>query len=68
MTPAPAAGHVLCISGPTGFKILAAAGEPPAVGDAVSVPGTDEAYVVVRIGSSPLPDDTRPCAFVEPPS
>jgi hypothetical protein len=63
--PEPSVAYVLCFAGSSGYNLLDAEGVVPAAGDPVSVPGTDEAYVVVRVGSSPLPDDARPCAFAE---
>jgi DNA repair exonuclease SbcCD ATPase subunit len=63
--PEPVTAYVLCIAAPSGYRLLDAEGVVPAAGEAVSVPGTDEAYVVVRVGTSPLPDDARICAFAE---
>jgi hypothetical protein len=55
--------HVLFISKPTGYELREGEGDPPSVGSAVEVDETR--YFVSRIGSSPLPQDRRPCAYLQ---
>jgi hypothetical protein len=56
-------GHVLFVWAPSGYELLARAGDPPAVGSEVGVSGG--LRVVTKIGPSPLPGDRRPCAFLD---
>ncbi len=56
-------GHVLFVWTPSGYALLARAGEPPPVGTEVGVSGGR--LVVSKIGPSPLPGDRRPCAFLD---
>jgi hypothetical protein len=58
-------GHVLFVWSPSGYALLARAGEPPAVGSEVGVSGGQR--VVTKIGPSPLPGDPRPCAYLDSP-
>jgi hypothetical protein len=71
LAPAPAeqdadgTGHVLFVWNPSGYELLARAGEPPSVGSEVGISGGSR--VVTKIGRSPLPGDLRPCAFLDAP-
>ena len=58
-------GHVLFVWSPSGYELLARAGEPPPLGSEVGVRGG--LRVVTKIGASPLPGDRRPCAFLDAP-
>jgi hypothetical protein len=58
-------GHVLFVWSPSGYALLARAGEPPAVGSEVGVSGGRR--VVTKIAPSPLPGDPRPCAYLDSP-
>jgi hypothetical protein len=58
-------GHLLFVWAPAGYELLSRTGEPPRVGDEVSVGGGPR--VVTKIGPSPLPGDARPCAFLDAP-
>jgi hypothetical protein len=51
-------GYVLFVWSPTGYTLRDRDGDPPRVGDEV-----EEGLVVTKIGASPVPGDTRPCAF-----
>jgi uncharacterized Zn finger protein len=46
---------------PTGYELREQEGEPPKVGDVVEVDGRRVA--ITKIGVSPLPGDSRPCAY-----
>jgi hypothetical protein len=54
-------GHVLFLWSPDGYTLREAEGEPPAVGDSFEAGG--RTVVVAKVGPSPLPGDTRPCAY-----
>jgi hypothetical protein len=54
-------GHVLFLWSPSGYRLLDADGEPPAVGAELDDDGLE--LVVTKVGPSPLPGDPRPCAY-----
>jgi hypothetical protein len=54
-------GHVLFLWSTNGYTLREAEGDPPAVGDELE--NGDVTVVVAKIGASPLPGDTRPCAY-----
>jgi hypothetical protein len=51
-------GYVLFVWSPTGYSLREQPGEVPRVGDEV-----EEGLVVTKVGPSPVPGDTRPCAY-----
>jgi hypothetical protein len=57
--------HLLFVSKPTGYELLARDGEPPAVGARVELDGQEGAWTVSRLSPSPLPGDKRPCAYLQ---
>jgi hypothetical protein len=57
--------YVLFVSKPTGYELVAHQGEPPPVGTVVELDGHGR-FFVSRIGPSPLPQDRRPCAYLQP--
>ena len=54
--------HLLFFQGAEGYELVERAGPPPRNGDVVHVPGG--AMTVVRIGASPTPGATLPCAYL----
>ena len=54
-------GHVLFLWSPKGYTLRQAAGDAPAVGQELE--HGELTVVVSKIGASPLPGDTRPCAY-----
>jgi hypothetical protein len=44
--------HLLFITRPSGYELAEREGDPPAPGDA-------------KVAPSPLPDDDRPCAYLQ---
>jgi hypothetical protein len=54
-------GHLLLIWSPSGYTLREAEGEPPPLGHEFDDDG--RTLVVTKIGPSPLPGDSRPCAF-----
>jgi len=54
--------HVLFVWTPGGYQLIERGGEPPAVGSEIEVDGRTER--VTKIGPSPLPGDSRPCAYL----
>jgi hypothetical protein len=55
--------HLLFVSKPSGYELREADGDAPAVGSLVEVDDREEQ--VIKIGPSPLPNDPRPCAFLQ---
>jgi hypothetical protein len=61
-----AIGHVLFISQPVSYGLLARDGPVPELGSEVVLDDWAEGrYRVAKVGPSPLPGDRRPCAFLE---
>jgi hypothetical protein len=58
--------YLLFVSKPTGYELRERDGEPPSVGDVVEEEGGR--MRVSKLAPSPLPGDTRPCAYLQPVS
>ena len=56
-------GHVLFVSKPTGYELREADGEVPSVGSEVEA--DDQLQRVTKIAPSPLPNDKRPCVYLQ---
>ncbi len=54
--------HLLFVWKPSGYELIERPGEPPPVGTEVEHDGTTER--VTKVGPSPLPGDSRPCAYL----
>lgn len=61
----PAVGWLAFAPTPEGFRLLELGGSAPEVGETVELSELDGSLVVTRVGRSPLPFDTRPCAFLD---
>jgi hypothetical protein len=55
--------HLLFICKPTGYELREREGEVPAVGSEVEA--DDEKLRVTKVAPSPLPGDSRPCAYLQ---
>jgi hypothetical protein len=55
-------GHLLFIWKTSGYELRDAEGDVPAVGSEVETDGTT--LVVTKVAPSPLPHDTRLCAYL----
>jgi hypothetical protein len=55
--------HLLFIWKPSGYELREGQGDAPAVGSRVAVDEREEQ--VVKIAPSPLPNDPRPCAYLQ---
>lgn len=62
---ADATGHLLFVTKPTGYELAERDGDPPATGSTIELDDAGR-FEVVKIGSSPLPGDNRPCAYLQP--
>jgi hypothetical protein len=56
--------YVLFVWRPSGYDLRERDGEPPALGDEVEEDGTR--MTVAKVAPSPLPGDTRRCAYLQP--
>ena len=60
-----ASKHILFVSRPTGYELVEREGDPPAPGTFVDLDENSARYEVVKIAPSPLPQDDRPCAYLQ---
>jgi hypothetical protein len=61
----PEVGAFLVFVGtPNGYALLESEGDAPAAGNRLNVDGID--YAVAKLGRSPLPGDSRRCAYLQP--
>jgi hypothetical protein len=51
-------GYLLFVWSPSGYTLREQEGEVPRVGDEI-----EDGLVITKLGPSPVPGDTRPCAF-----
>ena len=58
--------YLLFIATPAGYSLAEQEGSPPRRGDRIEIPGQATSFHVVKLGPSPLPNDHRSCAFLEP--
>jgi hypothetical protein len=61
----PDGKHLLFVSKPSGYELVEREGEPPALGSKVELGDDGVRFVVSKVGLSPLPQDDRPCAFLQ---
>jgi hypothetical protein len=54
--------HLLFVSKPTGYELLEQEGDPPGVGAELEQDG--QTVRVAKVAPSPLPGDSRPCAYL----
>lgn len=57
----PGRGHVLFAWTPSGYRLHERDGDPPPVGAELEEDGNE--LVVTKVGPSPLPGDSRACAY-----
>jgi hypothetical protein len=55
--------YLLFISKPSGYELREADGEVPAVG--AEVEADNQKLRVTKVAPSPLPNDPRPCAYLQ---
>jgi hypothetical protein len=59
------AKHILFVSRPTGYELVEREGEPPTPGSQVDLEENGARFEVVKVAPSPLPQDDRPCAYLQ---
>jgi hypothetical protein len=57
--------YLLFVPTPEGYQLVERDGDAPAVLDDVSMPGDENAFCVIKVACSPLPGDSRVCAYLE---
>ena len=57
--------HILFVSRPTGYELVEREGEPPTPGSQVDLEENGARFEVVKVAPSPLPQDDRPCAYLQ---
>jgi hypothetical protein len=60
------ARHLAFVSSSNGYTLVELQGPPPSVGTNVDVAELPGSFVVAKLGASPLPNDARVCAYLEP--
>jgi hypothetical protein len=55
--------HLVFVWTPTGYELRERDGDPPAVGATVEEDG--KRLWVTKVAPSPLPGDSRPCAYLQ---
>ena len=58
--------YLLFVSKPTGYELRERDGDPPSIGDVVQE--EDGRMRVSKLALSPLPGDSRQCAYLQPVS
>ena len=58
--------YLLFVSKPTGYELRERDGDPPSIGDVVEE--EDGRMRVSKLAASPLPGDSRRCAYLQPVS
>jgi hypothetical protein len=58
--------HLLFISTSGGYALVEREGPPPPLGRGIEVPEQSASFLVTKLGPSPLPNDSRTCAYLEP--
>jgi hypothetical protein len=57
-------GYVVFVWKTTGYELHERDGEPPQVGSEIEEDGSR--FTVTKLAPSPLPGDTRRCAYLQP--
>ena len=57
-------GYLVFVWSPQGYVLELRPGEPPRVGSEIE--DGDRRFRVTKLASSPLPGDTRVCAYLQP--
>ncbi|HEX2045746.1 MAG TPA: hypothetical protein VHF23_08980 [Gaiellaceae bacterium] len=57
--------HLLFVSKPSGYELVERDGEAPEPGSHVELGDDGVRFFVSKTGVSPLPQDDRPCAYLQ---
>lgn len=61
---ADATRYLLFVTKPTGYELAERDGDPPATGSTIELDDAGR-FEVVKVASSPLPGDSRLCAYLQ---
>jgi hypothetical protein len=56
-------GYLVFLGRPSGYELVERNGDPPQVGDVIDGDGSQ--VTVTKVVGSPLPGDSRRCAYVQ---
>lgn len=62
--PEAPSSHLLFVPTPARYLLVEREGAPPEAGDELDLPEVGGRLVVSKVGSSPFPGESRPCAFL----
>jgi hypothetical protein len=57
--------HILFVTRPTGYELVEREGDPPTPGTRIDLEENGAQFEVVKVASSPLPQDDRPCVYLQ---
>jgi hypothetical protein len=57
--------HLLFVSKPSGYELVERDGAPPEIGSEIEVGDDGHRFTVAKVAPSPLPEDARPCAYLQ---
>jgi hypothetical protein len=57
--------HILFVTRPTGYELVERDGDPPAQGTTIDLGENGVRFEVIKVSSSPLPQDERQCAYLQ---
>ncbi len=58
--------HLVFVSTSGGYELIEREGPPPSVGRSIELPEQALSFLVTKLGPSPLPNDPRICAYLDP--
>jgi len=62
--PEPPSSHLLFVPTPARYLLVERDGAPPEPGERLEVPDVRGLFLVQKVSRAPVPDETRPCAFL----
>jgi hypothetical protein len=62
--PEPPSSHLLFVPTPARYLLVERDGAPPEPGERLEVPDFRGLFLVQKVSRAPVPDETRPCAFL----
>jgi hypothetical protein len=63
-SPEPPSSHLLFVPTPERYLLVERDGAPPDPGAELEVPDLSGLFLVQKVGRAPVPDESRPCAFL----
>jgi len=60
--------YLLFVSRPTRYELAEREGEPPTAGSEIELDEGGRRFLVTKVAASPLPQDDRVCAYLQPVS